>query len=131
MIVLDTHALLWWLGAADRLSATARRTLRQVSVARPATVSAISLFEIATAVRRGRLELTVPVEQWLGDACSLPELQIEPVTPEIAVAAGRFGDELHGDLGDRLIAATALVLALPLLTADHQLKAVAGLRTIW
>ncbi len=130
-MVLDTHALLWWLGAADRLSPAAKRALRRVSAERPAVVSAISLFELTTAARRGRLELAMPIEQWLADACSLPELRVEPVTPAIAVRAGRFGDELHGDPGDRLIAATALDLALPLLTADSKLQAVRVLKTIW
>ena len=131
MIVLDTHALLWWLGAAEKLSTAATRALRKVSAERPAIVSAISIFEITTAARRGRLALTLPPEQWLADAARLPELKFEPVTHDIASLAGRFGDELHGDPGDRLIAATALTLALPLLSADTRLRAVSGLRTIW
>jgi PIN domain nuclease of toxin-antitoxin system len=131
VIVLDTHALLRWLGATQQLSAAAKRALRKVSADRPAVASAVSLFEITTAVRRGRLLLALPLEQWLADMRLLPELRLEPVTPDIAALAGRFGEELHGDPGDRLIAATAISLALPLLSADRRLQAVAGLRTIW
>lgn len=131
MIVLDTHALLWWLGAAEQLSPVARRALRKVSAERPALVSAISAFEITTAARRGRLALALPADQWLADAARLPELRFVPVTADIATLAGRFGDEVPGDPGDRLIAATALSLALPLLSADRKLQAVAGLQTIW
>jgi PIN domain nuclease of toxin-antitoxin system len=130
-VLLDTHTLLWWLGASDRLGPAARRALRRASAERPALVSSISLFEITTAVRRGRLELSLPVEDWLAEAAALPELRFEAVTPAIAALAGRLGDELHGDPGDRLIAATALQLALPLVTADARLRALPGLRTIW
>jgi PIN domain nuclease of toxin-antitoxin system len=131
VIVLDTHALLWWLGAPKLLSGAAARALRKISPDRPAIASAISAFEITTAVRRGRLALALPVEQWLGDASQLPELRFEPVTADIAALAGRFGDELPDDPGDRLIVATALTLALPLLSADRKLQAVTGLKTIW
>lgn len=131
MIVLDTHALLWWLSAGKELSPAAKRALRRVSAEQPAVASTISLFEIMTAARRGRLALRLPPDQWLADAKLLPELRFEPVTVEIAALAGRFGDELHGDPGDRLIAATALSLALPLLSADRKLQAVRGLKTVW
>ena len=131
VIVLDTHVLIWWLADPRRLSAAARRALAGAAPALPACLSAISVLEIVTAGRRGRLALTMPVEQWLADACSLPELRVEPVSGEIALRAGQFGDEMHGDPADRLIAATALVLAAPLVSADRQLRQVAGLKVIW
>lgn len=130
-MVLDTHAVLWWLGAGERLSAAARRALRKASAEQPAVASTISLFEIATAVRRGRLALALPLERWLADVRLLPELRWQPVTEDIAALAGGFGDELHGDPGDRLIVATALALGLPLLSADERLQRVAGLKTVW
>jgi PIN domain nuclease of toxin-antitoxin system len=61
----------------------------------------------------------------------LPELRFEPVSAEIAQMAGAFGEELHGDPTDRLIAATALCLAVPLITADTKLRSAPGLKTIW
>jgi PIN domain nuclease of toxin-antitoxin system len=131
MFVLDTHALLWWLGDTGKLGSAARRALRRVTADQPAVVSCISLFEITTAVRRGRLELSLPVQDWLAEAAALPEVRFEPVTPAIAMLAGRIGDELHGDPGDRLIVATALQMALPLVSADAKLQAIRGLKTVW
>lgn len=94
-------------------------------------MSCISVFEITTALRRGRLELSLPVQDWLAEAAAMPEVRFEPVTLAIAALAGQFRDELHGDAGDRLIAATALHMALPLLTADARLQAIPGLKTVW
>lgn len=131
MIVVDTHVLVWWLGSCGKLSRKARRLLASASTPSSLVASAISLLEIATAVRRGRLELAVPVERWLNDARSLPELKFEPVSAEIAQLAGSFGETLHGDPADRLIVATALLLGAPLATADSKLQAWPGIETVW
>jgi PIN domain nuclease of toxin-antitoxin system len=131
VIVVDTHVLLWWQTRSAKLSGRAEKALKSVSQDRPALVSTISLFEIATAVRRGRLRLGVTLDQWLADAAILPELRIEPISGEIARVAGNFGDDLHGDPADRIIAATALVFGVPLLTADERLRGWSGLKTIW
>ena len=131
MMVIDTHVLVWWLSTPAELSPAARRALRRADRENPAVVSAVSVLEVATAARRGRMEFSIPVEQWLADARALPELRFEPVSPEIALLAARFGDSLHGDPMDRLIAATALSLAVPLVTADAKLRSARGLKTVW
>ena len=131
MIVLDTHALVWWVSGDRRLSAAAGRAIRNAARARAVFASAISVMEVATAVRRGRLILNVPVEQWLADLRSLPELQFEPVTAEIAALAGSLDGDMHGDPADRIIAATARALGVRLVTADERLRGLADLPTVW
>lgn len=122
-MVLDTHVLLWWLSASTSLPARARRALAAATADGPVTVSAISVFEIATGVRRGRIELRQPIEDWLRDLMRLPEIRIEPVSGVIAARAAGFDDGVHGDPADRIILATAVVLGLPLATADEKLRA--------
>ena len=56
---------------------------------------------------------------------------MEPITDDIAERAGQFGDKFPGDSADRLIAATALVRGVPLLTHDSNLKGIEHLRVIW
>jgi PIN domain nuclease of toxin-antitoxin system len=131
VIVLDTHALVWWVSGDRRLSAAAGRAIRNAARARAVFASAISVMEVATAVRRGRLILSVPVEQWLADLRSLPELQFEPVTAEIAALAGSLDGDMHGDPADRIIAATARALGVRLVTADERLRGLADLPTVW
>lgn len=131
MIVLDTHALVWWLTGASGLSTAAKRAIQKNPGPGEIVASAISILEIVTAVRRGRLQFSVPVEQWLSDMRSLPELRVEPVTADIAALAGGLSEPMHGDPADRLIAATAMVLEAPLVTGDARLRGNPALKTIW
>lgn len=131
MILLDTHALVWWLTESPGLSNAAKRAIRRHSGPGDIAVSAISVLEIATAARRGRLQFTVPVEQWLSDMRCIPQLRLEPVSADIAALAGSVVDPMHGDPADRMIVATATVLGVPLVTADERLRSLPALTTIW
>ena len=131
MIVIDTHVLVWWLTRAPGISRKAERTLAAHGDPGQIVVSAISLLEIATAVRRGRLELSIPLDQWLADINSLPEIRIEPVSADIAALAGSLAEPMHGDPADRLIVSTAFTLGVPLVTGDKKLQEYRGVKTIW
>ena len=131
MIVLDTHALVWWAASAPGLSARARRAIESESRRRALIASAISIFEIATAVRRNRLQLSMSVEQWLNDLRLLPELRIEPVTAEIAQLAGGLAETMPGDPADRIIVATSVQLRSRLVTADEHLRRARQVETVW
>ena len=131
MTVLDTHALVWWLSEPAKLSADARRVIQSAAEAGELVISAASILEMATLVRRGRLALSNSFDQWLADIRSLPELSVEPVTADIAARAGSFNGEMQGDPMDRIIAATALLLRTSLVSADTRLRALPWLQTIW
>ena len=131
MIVIDTHVLVWWLTHAPGLSRKAKRTLAAHGDPGQIVVSAISLLEIATAIRRDRLRLSMPLDQWLADMNSLPEIRVEPVSATIAVVAGGLTEPMHGDPADRLIVATSSTLGVPLVTGDQKLRAYRGVKTIW
>lgn len=131
VIVLDTHALVWWFTGAPGLSVRARRTIQSAARQGPLVASAISVFEIATAVRRERLKIGVSLDQWLGDLRTLPELRFEPVTADIAQLAGTLERSLPGDPADRIIVATAITLQAKLVTADNRLRRLRQVDTIW
>jgi PIN domain nuclease of toxin-antitoxin system len=131
VIVLDTHALVWWVAASPSLSRRARQITRSESRRRGLVVSAISVFEIVTLERRGRIAFKIPASEWLADLRSLPELTIHPISDQIAERAGALGEVFPGDPADRLIAATSLVLGVPLVTQDTRLRRVPNLSTVW
>ena len=132
MILLDTHALLWWLGDPDRLPAGVRKHLDGlVESGDSARVSAISAWEIAMLVDRGRLELTMPATAWIAQAESLPFVEFVPVDPAIASSAVSLAGFPHRDPADRMIVATALRLGATLITADRRLQDYAPVKTLW
>jgi PIN domain nuclease of toxin-antitoxin system len=131
LIVLDTHALVWWVSGSTKLSPAAKRVIRREIAVAPVVVSTISIFEIVTAVRRGRLEFVIPAEQWLADVHALPEVAFEPVSSRIAEIAGQLDASFPGDPADRIIVATALVLDARLATANARLHGVAGISVVW
>lgn len=114
-ILVDTHALLWWLFADRRLSRKARAVLRD-----PATtvaVSSASAWEIATKYRLGRLDAAKPLVDdfpgWIARA-GFTEL---PTTCRHAVRAGEW-DVNHRDPFDRMLAAQSELEELRLLSRD-------------
>jgi PIN domain nuclease of toxin-antitoxin system len=131
VIVLDTHVLVWWVSGSGRLSLRATRAIDQNLRRGPAIVSTISVLEIATAVRRGRLELGSPLAPWLADLRALPELQFQPVTGEIAELAGGVDEATPGDPADRIIVATAMLLRAKLVTADERLRKSPSVVAVW
>lgn len=131
MIVLDTHALVWWVSDSPDLSARARRTIRTTVRRGPVVASTISIFEIATAVRRERLQFRVSLDRWLKDLRALPDLRLEPVGADIAQLAGALEPSLPGDPADRIIVATAIDLKAKLVTADARLRQSRRVETVW
>jgi PIN domain nuclease of toxin-antitoxin system len=131
LIVLDTHALVWWVAGAGRLSARAKRAIDRQLPQGTVIVSTITVLEIATAVRRGRLELGASLDQWLADLLALPELRFESVSAEIARLAGSYDDTLPGDPADRIILATAQTVGAALVTADERLRQSPNVTTVW
>jgi len=71
---------------------------------------------VAKLVERGRLQLTLPVENWLAQALALPGIQMLELTPRIVVESTQLPGEFHRDPADQLIVATATVYNVPLLT---------------
>ena len=127
MILLDTHAWLWWAGDHSKLSARLRRRL---GAERALAISAVSCWEAAMLVRHRRLELAPDVRTGIRDACAIPNLRVIPVTESIAIEAGLLED-FHGDPADRIIVSTALELRVPLATRDDRIRTSKRVETVW
>ncbi len=128
MIILDTHAWIWWVSEPGRLGKKAARAVRS---ARSLGVAAISCWEVAALHEKGRIRLDRSPLDWIEESLALPGVELLPLTPAVAVRAAQLGPAFPGDPADRLIAATALVQSASLVTKDERLQAVAFLPTIW
>jgi len=129
--VLDTHAAIWYFQRASALSYKALSSIRRaVESGRPVYISAISLVETIYLVERGRLPLAAlqRLEAGLQDAAS--GLLVQAVDEDVARAVHQVPRDVVPDMPDRIIAATALHLGLPLVTRDQRIQS-AGIATIW
>lgn len=130
MILLDTHAIIWFLGYPERLSATARSELLQaVRGGEQIGYSAVSIFEIAYAVHRKRLLLTSMIEEFI--AAIERKLAEIPLSAAISMTAANLPEPFHGDPMDRMIAATAIVRNCTLITQDERIRNSNLCRTLW
>jgi PIN domain nuclease of toxin-antitoxin system len=121
LVLLDTHAWVWLLNGSSRLGPKARRLIQRSLNDESVLVSAISPWEIATLVSKGRLVLDRDIGEWVQVALALSGFRLEPISPDIAVASTRLPGTIHSDPADRLIAATTRHLGANLMTADQQL----------
>lgn len=131
MIVLDTHALIWWANGSARLSKPAQKAIRAEQSGGRIAVSVISAWEIALLVAKGRLALAMDVDAWLSTATSLPGVRLMPLTPRVAVQSTRLPGTFHPDPADRMIVALAREHDAALVSADQRIRAYRHVRTIW
>lgn len=131
MIVLDTHAWIWWISNPEEISKRAREEIDQAIEREEILISSISCWEIALLVRKGRLELTMPVEDWIARSEALPFVQFIPLDNRIALRSNHLPGEIHEDPADRIILATALTLGAPLVSKDTRIRDYPHVETIW
>ena len=89
-------------------------------------LSPISTWEVLTLQQNGKIDLTADLTAWVEQATA--GLKEALLTHEIALASRQFLS--HQDLSDRLIAATALVMDLTLVTADERLLELRNIKTL-
>lgn len=103
----------------------------EIDTAERVLVSTMSVWEIATLVRRGRISLDRDVLQWCGQALGRPATSEVPIDAAVALTAGSLPDAFPGDPGDRLIYATAVVCRAALITRDERITAFDPERCRW
>lgn len=126
MVVLDTHAAVWWASDPRRLGRGARvRLEREDRLGIPAIV----FWEVALLVRRRKLDLGMPVKEWARVIQNVPRVAALPLTAEVAVEADNL--EMHADPADRFIVATALLHGAPLVSKDRLMRSLKFVETLW
>lgn len=130
MIVLDTHALIWWLSNPKKLSRKALTLIEKAKKKQTIFVSSITAWEIYMLEKKGRLKLTMDVDTWMKKIESLPFIFFVPVDNQIAAKSVSLDDALQPDSADRIIIATAIQLGATLVTNDKKIKAYKKVKTV-
>lgn len=123
-LLLDTHIWLWLFREQGRLGP---QTLRELlDTKNELWLSPISTWEALTLHHKGRVNIHGELKAWVAQATA--GMKEAVLTHEIMIVARQLA--LHQDPSDRMIAATALVLDLTLVTADFRLLGLANIKTL-
>ena len=125
MLILDTHALIWWLTDAGHLSLRARAAIAEQS--EDVAITSASLYECVYKHLLGRLPVDMAAE--LPPLLRRSRFRVLDMTANVAMRAGRLTAK-HRDPWDRIIAAHGIEAGCPIVTADPAI-ATLGAKTLW
>jgi PIN domain nuclease of toxin-antitoxin system len=126
-VLLDTHTLIWAKISPEKLSRQAAEIM--ADPLNVVFVSAVTAWELATKVRRGKLPGAERLEREFLETMEESGYTLLPIDAEHALRAGRLTAS-HADPFDRMLAAQALASDIPILSKDAKLDAF-GVRRIW
>jgi PIN domain nuclease of toxin-antitoxin system len=121
-LLLDTHIALWLDSGNDRLRPSTRTLIDSCwQIGGTIFLSPITAWEIALLVDTGRIELDIPVDAWVQRFLDRPGIEGVPLAHRAAARSYQLHHLEHRDPADRLLIATAIELACPLVTYDERI----------
>ena len=130
-VLLDTHTWVWWVNGSKELSEKAQKYIDHAIEEKSVFLSTISVWEVALLVDKGRLQLTMDVQDWIAQTEALPFVHMISLDVAIAIKSVRLPGNFHKDPADRIIVATALRLGLPIITCDNKIQDYSYVKSIW
>jgi len=130
VILIDTHVVVWLAFDQDQISRKARTAIDDARKnADGLAISDITLLELATLASKGRIRLDISIESFLQEVEA--RFVVLPINGRACARAMGLPASYPKDPADRIIAATALVEGLSLLTADREIRRSRAVQTIW
>ena len=121
-LLLDTHIALWLDSGDDALRPPTRALIDDCwQNGGTILLSAVSVWEIALLVDTRRIDLDLPIEAWITRFIQRPGVEALPLGHSAASRSYRLYHLDHRDPADRLLIATAIELACPLVTYDERI----------
>lgn len=127
LYLLDTNAWLRLFHRPQEISTASRQLLNSE---KEVGLSPMSIIEVAQKVNKGKLSLPLALEDWVKQSLPHGRVKLLPITIDVALAAYRWPSDFHGDPADRIIAATAVIHGLTLVTSDEKLLNRSELKTL-
>ncbi len=131
-VAADTHIVIWYFEDPQQLSVDAENALANIigNLQDKIYVSAISLIEIQYLIEKHRIPPKI-LTNFLTELNQPDSIfEIVPIDLNIGINLTKISRSIVADMPDRIIAVTALLLNLPLITADRKIQA-CGIMTIW
>ena len=130
--ITDTHGLIWYVLNSGELSLTAKNLF--ISTANSGGnvfVPTISLIEITYLIEKNKFQPALLTR--IISRLNNPNAELKPIELTVGIAdnLSQIPRSVVPDMPDRIIAATALHLSLPLVTKDHKIQALQNIQTIW
>jgi len=129
--LLDTHVWIWWNMHPQKLSSRVRALIAAPSRYEELLLSAISLWEFAKLLEKGRLAISCDPEEWLREALEMPKLRLVALSPSVAYRSTILPQPFHDDPADQIIVATAREENAAVLTSDQRIRSYPHCRSIW
>jgi PIN domain nuclease of toxin-antitoxin system len=132
LIILDTHAFVWYIDNPKLLSKKAlERILATVDNGLPVLVSSITIWELCILTLKERLKIEGGVESWLDNVLSLTEFEYVPVNNSIAIESAFLPGNFHADPADRIIVATSRLHNATIITKDKKIRDYSHVDSLW
>ncbi|MBL8029551.1 MAG: type II toxin-antitoxin system VapC family toxin [Fibrobacteres bacterium] len=130
-LLLDTHVWIWWNMNPQKLSKNVKSLISSPSKYEELLLSAISPWEFAKLIEKGRLAISCDAGEWISKALKIPKLRLVPLSPSIAYHSTILPKPFHDDPADQMIVATAREENATLLTADERILTYNHCRSTW
>lgn len=123
MVLMDTHIWLWWLLGDGALIPAERVALDELASQKKLALSWTSVWEMEMLERKGRIQISIPLEKWLEKATHPDVCTLWPVDTEVVLNQRKLPEDFHADPADRLITSTAMLAQCALATYDGKIRA--------
>ena len=129
--LLDTHVWIWWNMHPQKLSNRVRALVSAPDRYDEMLLSAISLWEFAKLLEKGRLAISCDPVEWMNEALQMPKLRLVPLSPSIPYRSTTLPPPFHDDPADQIVVATARDENAAVLTSDARIRSYPHCRSIW